>query len=126
VAVVEDDPSTRRSLDRLLSAAGFATEAYASAEAFLEAAAERRSDCLVLDIHLLGMSGIELRRRLVASGANIPVIFITAVDEDALECEALRAGCVAYLHKPFPAQHLVGAIKRALSDSPAIERTSEE
>jgi len=117
VAIVEDDPSMRRSLDRLLNASGFATEAYASAEAFLEAQAERRSDCLVLDIHLPGMSGIELRLQLAASGAEIPAIFITAVDEDWHERDALRAGCIAYLRKPFPAELLVGAIKKALPDS---------
>src|SRR5579883_3453149 len=94
-AIVEDDPSVRKSLKRLLNAHGFVTEGYASAEAFLDAGAERRTDCLVLDLQLPGMSGIAFRRQLTALGATLPVIFITALDEDGLEQEAVPAGCVA-------------------------------
>ncbi|NRP75355.1 Transcriptional regulatory protein FixJ [Ensifer psoraleae] len=119
VAVVEDDPSMRRSVERLLNANGFATEGHSSAEAFLSRADASRIGCVVLDIHLGGMSGVELWQRLKASGVNLSVIFITAVEDEALELEAVKAGCVAYLHKPFPAELLVSAVNRALTVSPS-------
>jgi FixJ family two-component response regulator len=119
VAIVEDDPSVRKSLKRLLTAYGFTTEGYASGEAFLDAGGEGRTACLVLDVHLKGMSGIELRQQLTASGSTLPVIFITAVDEDELEREAVNAGCLAYLRKPVSAELLKSAVTKALGDSPA-------
>lgn len=115
VAVVEDDPSMRRSIERLLNAYGFQTQGYASAETFLEADSISTIGCLVVDIHLGEMSGIQLRRRLSSGGSVLPVIFITAVDDEAVEAEALDAGCLAYLHKPFSAKFLISAIDRAIS-----------
>ena len=90
---------------------------YASAEAFLGRDAASQAVCVVLDIHLDGMSGIELRRRLNESGSRLSVIFMTAIDDDAHEKEAIQAGCIAYLHKPFPAELLIGAIKNGLGRS---------
>ncbi|TIM07137.1 response regulator [Mesorhizobium sp.] len=115
VAIVEDDPSMRRSIERLLNAHGHQTHGYASAETFLESDFVGTIGCLVLDIHLGNMSGIQLRRWLRDFGSSLPVIFITAVDDDALEAEARDAGCVAYLHKPFAARFLLLAIDDALS-----------
>jgi FixJ family two-component response regulator len=117
VAVVEDDPSMRRSVQRLLNAHGFLTEEYSSAEAFLSRDAASKIECLVLDVDLGGTSGIELQRRLRDSGSKLTVIFITAVEDDALELEATQAGCVAYLHKPFPGASLINAINNALAAS---------
>lgn len=117
VAVVEDDPSMRRSVQRLLNAQGFLTEGYPSAEAFLGRDPANKIDCLVLDVDLGGMSGIALQRQLRDSGSRIPVIFITALEDNALEAEAVQAGCVAYLHKPFPAGSLINAINSALAGS---------
>jgi FixJ family two-component response regulator len=113
VAVVEDDPDMRKGLQRLLNVHGFDTEVFTSAEAFLAGEAKTQAMCLVLDIHLGGMSGIELRRRLFASDCKLPIIFITAVDDEAIEREAMETGCVAYLRKPFPANLLIGAIDKA-------------
>jgi FixJ family two-component response regulator len=115
VAVVEDDPSMRRSIERLLNAHGYKTEGYDSAERFLESGSACVIGCLVLDIHLGNMSGIQLRHRLSDSGSSLPVIFITAVDDDVLETQALAAGCLAYLHKPFAAKLLLSAIDKALA-----------
>lgn len=115
VAVVEDNPSMRTSVERLLNACGLTTEGYSSAEAFLSHATPAELGCIVLDIHLAGMSGMELRRRLKTVHSKLPVIFITAIDDDALELEARRVGCVAYLHKPFPAASLIDAINEALA-----------
>lgn len=112
VAVVEDDANMLKGIERLLGAHGFRTETYVSAEAFLEHASESRAACLVVDIHLGGMSGIELRRRLTASGSELGVIFMTAVDSEDTQKEAMATGCLAYLRKPFPASLLIDAIAR--------------
>ena len=112
VAVVDDDPSTLRGIERLLNAKGFDAETFHSAEAFLSGEAASRAICLVLDIDLGGMSGIDLRHRLAASGSKLPVIFITAVDDDATLREATEAGCIACLRKPFPAHSLISAIDK--------------
>ena len=113
IAVVDDDPSMLKGIVRLLSAHGFSTQAFVSAEAFLADASAESAACLVLDIHLGGISGIELRRQLTASGSRLPVIFITAVDDEATRAEAMAAGCIAYLRKPFPSAQLIGAIDKA-------------
>src|SRR5258705_11202158 len=110
VAIVEDDPSMLKGLQRLLTAHGFVTEAYTSAEKFLERGAESRASCLILDINLGGISGLELRRRLAAAGSRLPVIVMTSGDSETVQTAAIAAGCVAYLHKPFPAGHLMNAI----------------
>jgi len=113
VAVVDDDPSMLKGLARLLAAYGFEPAAYPSAEAFLQCVEAGKAACLVLDIHLRGMSGIELRRQLAKAGSKLPVIFITAVDDEPTRIAADEAGCVAYLRKPFPAGLLMGAIAKA-------------
>lgn len=111
VAVVDDDASMRVGLERLLQARGFDTEIFPSAEAFLAAATA--ADCLLLDIHLGGMGGFELQRRLCGAGSRLPVIFMTAFDDDAARAEAVGLGCVAYLRKPFAGQLLIDAITKA-------------
>jgi FixJ family two-component response regulator len=115
VAVVDDDPSMRRSVERLLKVNGFVAEGHSSAEAFLSSADVSQIGCVVLDIHLGGMSGIALWRCLRESRIDLSIIFITAVEDEALEREALKAGCVAYLHKPFSADLLIDAVNMALA-----------
>lgn len=114
VAVVEDDPSMLESIVRLLNAHGFAAESYTSTEAFLRREPLSPADCVVLDNQLGGMSGIELLRWLKQSKSRLPAIMITANDSRVFELEAIEAGCVAYLHKPFPAHLLLEAIDKAL------------
>jgi FixJ family two-component response regulator len=113
VAVVEDDPSMLKGLQRLLSARGLAPEGFASAEAFLASSAQYRAACLILDVQLGGMSGFELQRQLAASGSQLPIIFMTAFDDEATRLRAVEAGCLAYLRKPFSAQLLFDAIDKA-------------
>jgi FixJ family two-component response regulator len=113
VAIIDDDPAMLKGIERLLQASGYTPEAFSSAEAFLERASATEATCLVLDIHLGGISGIELRRRLSASGSKLPVIFITAVDDAATHQKASEAGCVAYLLKPFRARELIKAIRQS-------------
>src|SRR5262245_14398375 len=113
VVVVDDDKTMLRSLERLLNASGFDTEVFPSAESFLARTDAREAACIVLDIHLGGMSGIELRRRLAASGSPLPVVFMTAFDDETPPREGGEAGCIAFLRKPSPARSLIGAIKSA-------------
>jgi FixJ family two-component response regulator len=113
VAVVDDDPSMLKGVERLLKAHGFGTEVYASAEAFLDRPDQSNVNCLVLDINLGGMSGIELSRLLRASGSVLPIVFLTGVDDEARRATALSAGGTAYLNKPFPGNLLIEAIRKA-------------
>ena len=115
VAVVEDDASMLRSVQRLLNAHGFAAEGFSSPEAFLGRDPDRPVACVVVDINLPGMSGLELGRQMTAAGSTLPFIFITAIEDDALKTEAIQLGCVAYLRKPFPAESLIDAVTNATS-----------
>ena len=112
IAVVEDDPSMLQGLSRLLSAHGFRVVRFTSAETFLDSVTQCEAACLVVDIHLGGISGIDLKRRLTSSGSDFPVIFMTAIDSEATRQEAVKAGCIAYLRKPFLARLLIEAINR--------------
>ena len=113
IGIVEDDASMLRATEALLDAHGFATKAFSSAEDFLARGVASQFDCLVLDIHLGGMSGIELHHRLKALGRGCPVIFVTAIEDEGVWRQALQAGCVACLRKPVPVGQLVEAIAKA-------------
>jgi FixJ family two-component response regulator len=115
IAIVDDEQAMLKAIERLLTACGFSTQGFASAEAFLDSRSAQDAACLVLDIHLGGMSGIELRRRLNAVRSTLPVIFITAVDDESVRKEAIEVGCIACLRKPFPGNLLLGAIDKATS-----------
>jgi DNA-binding response OmpR family regulator len=112
--VVEDDASMSRALELILRAGGYEVVTFASAEATLEADAAATADCLVLDIHLPGMSGFDLCRRLALAGNELPAIFITARDEPAAREEAERLGARSYLPKPFSGRVLLDAVTQAL------------
>jgi FixJ family two-component response regulator len=116
VCVIDDDPSLLRALRRLLGAGGFRVSTFSSAEEFLESATPPPA-CLVLDVHLGGLSGLDLQERLVASGRRIPVVFITAHDDAVTRERARRAGAIDYLRKPFNDESLLAGIKRALGSA---------
>ena len=113
VIVVDDNSDFLKSVARLLTVHGFAVQTFTSAEALLDNSDVQTAACLLLDIHLGGISGIELQRRLAALGSNCPVIFMTAKDDDATRKEAADAGCITYLRKPFAPQLLLDAIRKA-------------
>ena len=115
VAIVDDDQSVLRGLRRLLDAWSLGTAVFRSGEEFLDFDGMRDIECVVLDIHLEGISGIETRRRLAELDSTIPVIFMTGVDTETVRKEAMAAGCVAYLSKPFSGDELVNAIRKAAS-----------
>jgi FixJ family two-component response regulator len=118
VAVVDDDASVCRALSRLLRAEGMLAVTYPCAAAFLADPAGARFDCLVLDIQLGGISGIELHRQLKAKGRVPPVIYVTAHDEAGTREEAKAAGCVAYFSKTDPGEALLQAIRGAANAEP--------
>jgi FixJ family two-component response regulator len=118
VAIIEDDSRVRRAVARLLSASGFGTETFESAEAFLEVAASSKASCLVVDINLGKMTGIELALQLAERGVKHSIIFMTGRDDDSVRRQAKDVGAVAYLTKPFPARTLIEAINKATSRSP--------
>jgi FixJ family two-component response regulator len=114
VAIVDDDPGMRGALENLLSAFGYRTEVYASAEEFIRAAITTEASCLVVDIQLGDVSGVELGRHLSAAGFDFPIIFMTGSEEETHRRQAMDFGCVAYLRKPFPADRLIEAITKAV------------
>jgi FixJ family two-component response regulator len=114
VSIVDDDESLRRSVRNLLTSVGFRVETFASAEAFLESAHRGNTGCVVLDLRMPGMSGLDLLRHLAATGPRIPVIILTAHSDDEACRRALQAGAVAFLGKPFHGEALLGAVRRAL------------
>jgi FixJ family two-component response regulator len=113
VAVVDDDENFGRSLGRLLRAAGMQSITYTSGEAFLADTKHPRFDCLVLDVQLGGMSGIELGRRLETEGRYAPFIYITAHDDPEARAAAEAAGCAAFFRKTDPGADVLNAIRRA-------------
>ena len=117
IAVVDDDASMREALQRLLRLEGFRTAMFASAEDFLQAGQLQDTACLIVDVRMPRMSGLELQRQLAATHYPIPLIFITAHGDEATREQALRAGAVDFLYKPFRDEVLLRAIHTALRSS---------
>lgn len=115
IAVVDDDISVRRSLRRLLQSAGYAVVTFASADQYLETSPPQVA-CLILDIHLGGLSGFQLHERLQAGSAAVPIIFITAYDDEPTRTRIDRAGVAGHLYKPFEDEALLDAIRRATGE----------
>ena len=114
IACVDDDESARDALEGFLKAFGFNSEVFASAEEFLQSGRLENTSCLITDVHLHGMSGLQLQSRLAASGSRIPVIVITAFPNDRVRERALSAGAVCFLDKPFNTEDLLTCIRSAL------------
>jgi len=113
--VVDDDDALRNSLDDLLQSVGFRVQGFASAEAFLQVQHAPETACLLLDVRLPGMNGLELQRQLVAAHWAMPIIFVTAYADDDVRARALAAGAVAFLYKPCREEDLLHAIEAALT-----------
>jgi CheY-like chemotaxis protein len=115
IAIIDDDESIRDSTNALLRSAGHKVRTFASAELFLDSGELSETECIVLDVRMPGMDGLELQRRLKASHADIPVIFVTAHDDATSRRAALDAGAVDFLSKPFQATMLVETVQMALT-----------
>ena len=114
VSIVDDDASVRNSVSALVRALGYTPHAFPSAEDFLNSAAAESADCLVADIRMPGMSGIELQQVLATKGTKLPIVFITAFPEDHVKRKVLAAGAVGLLSKPYDGDVLVSCIESAL------------
>jgi len=115
ISIIDDDESVREALWGLVRSVGFAVSTFASAEEFLNSGHFGNADCLILDVWMPGMGGIELQRQLVAGRHDVPVIFITAHEDEGVRTRALKGGAEAFLIKPFSEESLLGAIEAALS-----------
>jgi FixJ family two-component response regulator len=122
VAIVDDDESLCKAMSRLLRAAGYEPRAFSSAESFLAQSFASEPACLLLDIQLGGMSGFDLQRHLALTGRTVPVIFITARDDEESRDEAQRSGCSNYLRKTDSGRAVLEAIQTAMK-LPAPEAT---
>jgi FixJ family two-component response regulator len=114
IAIVDDDDSMRSALQGLLKAVGLPAQAFASGEEFLNSGQQRQTACLIADIRMPGMSGLELQAKLNAEQCRIPTIFITAHGDARLRMQALRAGAVEFLAKPFDDEALLESVRGAL------------
>ena len=115
ISIVDDDDSLRNSLNNLLRSLGYRTEGYASAEDFLNSNHLDATDCLILDVRMPGMSGLNLQRHLVENNSRVPIVFITSHSDDDARTRALEAGAVAFLYKPCREEKLLEAIDSALN-----------
>jgi FixJ family two-component response regulator len=122
VSIVDDDDLMRKSTRRLLRSAGFRAEAFASAEEFLASRNTEQTDCLILDLRMPGMNGLQLQRQLAEKGIRIPIIFISAHDNPEWRAEAMRGGAIDFLLKPCGEKALLSAIGNALNTPPDNER----
>jgi FixJ family two-component response regulator len=114
VSIVDDDESVRVALTSLLRSVGFDVYVFARAEDFLHSDYRHDTACLILDVRMPGMSGLELQRQLAATDCRIPIIFITAHDDEATRAQALQSGAAAFLSKPFGEEALLTAVYAAL------------
>ena len=117
ISIVDDDESVREAIESLIKSVGLGAQVFASSEDFLSSDRIEETSCLILDMRMPGMSGLELQRRLSADGYGIPIIFISAHSDDQIRAQALGAGAVDFLFKPFSDQALVDAVQVALGPS---------
>ena len=117
ISIVDDDDFFRNSLDNLIRSVGFRVQGFSSAESFLNSDQVRDTACLILDVRMPGMSGLELQRQIAAANWRIPIIFVTSYADGDEQAQALDAGAVDYLYKPFREEGLISAIDVALKHS---------
>ena len=115
ISIVDDDKSTRDAVECLVRSLGYRTATFDSAEAFIGSARLNDTACLITDVQMPGLSGLELQDHLIADGRALPVIFMTALADEAVCVRALRAGAVGFFRKPFDGHELAGCLDRAVS-----------
>jgi len=123
IAIVDDDEPLREALGSVLKAAAFVIDTFASAEAFLDSPRRSNTSCLILDVRLPGMSGIELQRRLLDANCTVPVIFVTAHGDASLRDLVMKAGAAGFLNKPVRSDTLLKEIHAALEKSDIDKRS---
>ena len=114
IAIVDDDKAVRVATERLVRSLGYHAATFGSPDEFLNSEKIHDTSCLITDLHMPGLSGIDLQDLLIARGYRIPIIFITAYPDENVRIRAMKAGAIAFLSKPFNADHLLGYLERAL------------
>jgi FixJ family two-component response regulator len=114
ISIVDDDESIREAVESLVKSVGYRAEPFATAEEFLNSDHRQDTACLILDVRMPGMSGLELQHQLAAANWSIPIIFITAHDDERARAQALRAGAVDFLRKPFSEEALLNGVRSAV------------
>ena len=119
ISIVDDDESIRAASKTLLRSAGYQVQTFASADDFLSSGALGLTECMILDVRMPGIDGLELQRRLCDAGFRVPIVFITAHDDGTLRQRVIKAGAVDLLHKPFGANALLASVQTALGSGQA-------
>ena len=114
IAIVDDDESVREATKSLVRSLGYQAATFCSAEEFLGSAQLKSTSCLITDVRMPGMSGVELQDRLIADGRNMPTVFISAFSDERVQQKVLGSGAIGYLHKPFEEDRLIACIDTAL------------
>ena len=115
ISIVDDDEEVREATRGLVRSLGYAAEAFASAKEFLASNRIHETSCVITDLHMPGMSGIDLQDRLIVDGHRVPIIFITAFPDDRVRTRAMNAGAVCFMSKPYSEDHLINCLETALS-----------
>ena len=119
ISIVDDDESVREATRGLVRSLGYLAFTFSSAEEFLSSDSVRKTSCLIADVQMPGLSGVELQQRLIAEGRRIPIIFVTAFPEESLRARVLKAGAFGFLSKPFEESSLIGCLDAALKNQNA-------
>jgi len=114
ISIIDDDDAVREATKGLVRSLGYRVSTFSSAEEFLQSDRVNDTSCLITDLHMPGLSGIELQNRLIADGHSMPIIFITAFPDDGVRTRAMKAGAICFMSKPFSDDHLIGCLDRAL------------
>ena len=118
ISIVDDDESVRLAIKSLLNSIGLTTQLFASAEDFLQSSCVSDTSCLILDVQMPRMSGVELQHVMISQGLSTPIIFITAFPEESTRTKVLKSGAVCFLSKPFDEQALLQCLDKALKRDP--------
>ena len=114
IAIVDDDDAVREATGSLVRSLGYSASMFASADEFLKSDEISNTSCLITDVRMPGLSGLDLQDRLIAQGHRIPIIFLTGYPDENVRARAMKAGAIAFLSKPFNADHLIGYLDKAL------------
>jgi FixJ family two-component response regulator len=124
ISIVDDDEAVREATKGLVRSLGYTAATFGSAEEFLNSERRHNTSCIIADVQMPGLSGVEMQKRLIAEGHRLPMIFVTAYPEDRIRRSAMEAGAVGFLSKPFNEEHLIGCLDSALGRRGAGRRES--
>jgi FixJ family two-component response regulator len=121
ISIIDDDPSVREATQSLVRSLGHNAQVFSSAEEYLQSGGAFNSACLITDLHMPGMSGVDLQDRLIAEGRRVPIIFVTAYFEERVRARVMDAGALGFLRKPFSDESLIECLDKALNARPTTQ-----